>query len=185
MTGTWPDMAYLGELEKVGQTVETDEKPAVFPYTLTGTLPDPNIIGSSAEANTAAGGEADGVRFPYPETSESQKAGTRPGVNTLGESETVSEAAGATADGTKFPYPETSESQKAGTRPGINTLGESETVSEAAGATADGTEFPYPETGTNPRPSTITDNPDKTIQAADADDVYATIDYTLCGQDGI
>lgn len=127
------------------------------------------------------------ARFHYPMTGTENWAGRWPQENiaaVLDESGRAGVAAEAKPQ--PFPYPMT------GVTPEINTLGALDESGRAGlSASATGYRFDYPETsetrpaGTVPQENTAGILGENDIQAAQAEDTYARIAYTLCGQDEI
>lgn len=86
----------------------------------------------------------------------------------------------------RFDYPLTGVENWAGRWPQENTIGVLDTsLMEGIQAEAEGHSFPYPMTGTRPETNTPGIVGGNGIQDAQAEDIYAKIIYTLCGQDEI
>ena len=155
-----------------------------FAYPLTGAenwagrWPQDNLLGFIDEsARMGADGRAEGYSFPYP------LAGTRPEINTLGAIGEGQIGAGAEVAGYKYGYPMTAEEMAAGTHPQEATLGVLDSANAAAGGEGAPYKITYPVTGTVPQENMLGITSDNNIQSAQAEDVYTTIAYKLCGQD--
>ena len=155
-----------------------------FAYPLTGAenwagrWPQDNLLGFIDEsARMGADGRAEGYSFPYP------LASTRPEINTLGAIGEGQIGAGAEVAGYKYGYPMTAEEMAAGTHPQEATLGVLDSANAAAGGEGAPYKITYPVTGTVPQENMLGITSDNNIQSAQAEDVYTTIAYKLCGQD--
>lgn len=83
--GRWPLEATLAQIDKSGAAaVQAEATGYAFPYPMTGTRPEINTLGRTAEAQSGVTGDATPYHFLYPVTGEEQRAGTVPQENTLG-----------------------------------------------------------------------------------------------------
>lgn len=82
-TGTWPNAAHIGVIDKPGLAADASGEGTTFPYTETGTIPGPAHIGSLDSASTAAEASIVEQKYPYQMTSADLNAGTVPDENTI------------------------------------------------------------------------------------------------------
>lgn len=148
--------------------------------TLTGTLPQENIVTGQDKVNIGVAVEIDGRAFPY------ALAGTAPDANTIAAGGAVNIAAAAKAQSIAFAYGMTG-AETAGTQPQANIVAGEAVAAVTTQTKVDQTTFPYSmagvaETGTLPQENTVGSGGDATIRASPV--VTATvIVYPLCGEE--
>lgn len=82
-TGTWPNAAHIGVIDKPGLAADASGEGTNFPYTETGTIPGLAHIGSIDSASAAAEASIVEQKYPYQMTSADLNAGTVPDGNTI------------------------------------------------------------------------------------------------------